>query len=153
MRISTLRRAFVGALALAAVAQTAAPAFGRPMTPAERREYSFSGDMPTCDDPSILSKISSRFSSREDYWKSGLQIAGFQQIVEVGYRSSGLDYYPRRFCMGRAILNDGKARKITYAIGGSETGWLGVLGSGVEWCIDGLDRNLAYGGDCRAARP
>ena len=152
MRVSSLRRGFAAALALAALAQCA-PAFARPMTPAERRDSSFSGDMPTCDDASVLGKISSRFSSREGYWNSGLEISGFQGIVEVGYRSNGLDYYPRRFCMAQAVLSDGKARKVTYAIGGSETGWLGVLGSGVEWCVDGLDRNLAYGAACRAARP
>ena len=151
MRVSPFSRSLVAAIALFATG--VAPALARPMTPAEQRDQSFSGDMPTCDDPSILGKISSRFSSREGYWDSGLQIASFQGIVEVGYRSNGLDYYPRRYCMGSAVLNDGKARKITYAIGGSESGWLGVLGSGVEWCIEGLDRNFAYGGNCRAARP
>jgi hypothetical protein len=154
MRSSSLRRGSAAIVSVLALAQTAAtPALARPQVPAEQRHMSLSGDMPACDDPSVLGQISSRFSSREGYWNSGLAIAGFNSVVEVGYRSIGLDYYPRRYCMGLAMLNDGKARKVTYAIGGSETGWLGVLGSGVEWCIEGLDRNFAYGGACRAARP
>ena len=44
------------------------------------------------------------------------------------------------------------ARKVTYAIA-SSLGWLGVAGYGVDWCVEGLDRNFAYGADCRAARP
>lgn len=153
MRGFRVRRVAASAIVVAALAQTASPAFARPMTPAERRDMSFSGDMPTCDDSGILGKISSRFAAGESSFDSGLAITAFTQIVEVGYRSSGLDYYPRRFCMGRVALNDGKIRKITYAIGGSETGWLGIFGSGVQWCVEGLDRYLVYGAGCRAARP
>ncbi|MDE2362170.1 MAG: hypothetical protein KGM42_05785 [Hyphomicrobiales bacterium] len=142
------------ALALALTGLAPGAGFARPQVPAEQRHMSFSGDMPACDDPSILGRISSRFASREGhYWDSGLAIAAFQGVVEVGYRPNGLDYYPRRYCSARAVLNDGKTRKVTYAIGGRESGWLGVLGNNVDWCVEGLDRNLAYGAQCRAARP
>ena len=154
MRSGSLRRAVVAMTALGAFAQAAcAPALARPMVPLENRHMPYATDMPTCDDSSVLGRISSRFSSREDYWESGLSISGFTGIVEVGYRSDGLDFLARRYCMGSALLSNGKARKVTYAIGGSDQGWLGIAGFGVEWCIDGLDRNLAYGADCRAARP
>ena len=151
MRFRSIRRGLTACFALGLLAQT--PALARPMTPVENRDMPYSTDVPACNDPSVLGKISSRFSSRETYWNSGLEIAGFDNLVETGYRTNGLDYFVRRYCTGRALLSDGKARKVTYAIGGAEQGWLGVLGSGVEWCIDGLDRNLAYGADCRAARP
>ena len=152
--MSAIRFGRAVALALALAGLAPASGYARPQVPAEQRYMSFSGDMPTCDDPFVLGQISSRFSSREStYWDSGLSIAAFQGIVEVGYRSDGLDYYPRRYCMAQAVLNDGKARKVTYAIGGSESGWLGVIGNRVEWCVEGLDRNLAYGAKCRAARP
>lgn len=153
MRRSWVRHTASAVVAVALAQTLTTAAFARPMTPAERRDMSLSGNMPTCDDSAILGQISSRFAVGESNFDSGLAITGFTEIVEVGYRSSGLDYYPRRFCMGRVVLNDGKLRKITYAIGGSETGWLGILGSGVQWCVEGLDRYLVYGAGCRAARP
>ena len=142
------------ALALGAAAIAFAPAVeARPMTPAERRDMALSPDMPGCADPIVLAKISSRFASREaSYWDSGLSIAAFDSVAEIGYRSNGLDYIPRRYCTARAVFSDGAARKVTYAIA-SSLGWLGVAGYGVDWCVEGLDRNFAYGTDCRAARP
>ena len=141
-------------LALGAGLLAVAPAAAaRPMTPAERRHMPLSPDMPACADPGILAKISGRFASREwNYWDSGLSIASFDRISEIGYRSNGLDYVPRRYCTARAIMSNGSTHKVTYAIA-SDLGWLGVLGYGVDWCVDGLDRNHAYGGHCRAARP
>lgn len=152
MRIGHFRRGLAVSLALIGALQ-ATVAFARPMTPLENRDMPYATDMPACDDPFVLGKISSRFSSREEYWNSGLSIAGFDSIVEIGYRTNGLDYQARRYCIGRVTLNDGAARKVTYVIGGGDLGWLGIFGPGVKWCIDGLDRNFAYGGDCRAARP
>ncbi|HMN74097.1 MAG TPA: hypothetical protein PKA55_19725 [Rhodoblastus sp.] len=148
---------FAGFAAILALGATlpflAPPAHARPMTPAERRDLPLSADMPGCADPMVLARISSRFDAREgEYWDSGLSIAGFDRVAEIGYRSNGLDYVPRRYCTARAIFSDGGARKVTYAIA-SDLGWLGVLGYGVEWCVDGLDRNRAYGANCRAARP
>lgn len=146
--------ALTAALTLGAgVAALTPAALARPMTPAERRDAPLSVAVPGCDDPSVLARISARFASREwDYWDSGLTIASFDRVSELGFRSNGLDYVPRRYCAARAMLSDGVARKVTYAIA-SELGWLGVVGYGVEWCVDGLDRNHAYGGGCRAARP
>ena len=154
MSSTSLRRALFAGLALGVFAQSAAaPVLARPLVPAEQRHMSFSGDIPACDDPSVLGKITSRFDHRESrYWQSGLSISGFNGIVEVGFRTPGLDFLPRRYCMAHAVFENGQSRKVTYAIAG-DLGWLGVLGFGVEWCIDGLDRNLAYGGECRAARP
>ncbi len=150
LRAKRGRRALLAALALLCGAQAA---LARPMVPAERREYSFSGRLPACNDPSVLSTISSRFQSREDrYWESGLAIAAYDRIAEIGMRSPGLDFIPRRYCMARALFNDGSARKVNFAIV-EKMGWLGVLGFGVQWCVDGLDRNRAFGDECRAARP
>ena len=35
----------------------------------------------------------------------------------------------------------------------SDSATMGTTSGGVDWCVDGLDRNHAYGGHCRAARP
>ncbi len=127
-------------------------AAARPLTPAERRYYPWDGILPECDDPAVFERIQSRFYDREaEFWKTGLQIAGFEQAKEIGYRSNGLDYIPRRYCAARAYLNDGRSRAVSYAIS-KELGITGV-GFGVEWCVAGLDRNDAYSPACKMAQP
>lgn len=124
----------------------------RPITPAERRFEPFSGHVASCADPSVLQSIVERFQIREgDYWNSGLELLRFDRIRQTGYRSDGYDYVPRRYCEARAAFNDRRYRQVVYWVGES-LGFAGY-GFGVEWCIEGLDRDDAYGPDCRAARP
>ncbi len=129
-----------------------APVAARPLTPAEERAEPYKGVLPVCEDMTVLGKITSRFQDREDeYWSSGLQILSYERVRETGFRTNGLDYIPRRYCEARVVMSDGKARRVTYSIGENA----GIIGWswGVEWCIAGLDRNLAYGAGCRAAGP
>jgi len=62
-----------------------------------------------------------------------------------------LDYIPRRFCTGTAILSDGVKRRIDYSVREG----LGLIGVtwGVDYCVLGLDRNWAYAPACQMARP
>lgn len=139
------------ALALAATAFASA-VDARPLTPAEQRDSAYSGRLPACDDPAVLSRIQSRFSERETtYWKSGLEIAGYDRVREIGWRSPGLDFIPRRYCTARAQMNDARARQVSYWIG-EDLGMIG-WGFGVEWCVHGLDRNYAFAPGCKMARP
>lgn len=118
--------------------------------PAEQRALGYSGDVPACDDSYVLAQIKWSFFDREkDYWKSELDILSFETTREIGYRTRGASFIPRRFCEARAAFNDGGRRKVTYTVS-EGLGFLG-LGSGVEWCVEGLDRNLAYAPDCAAA--
>lgn len=148
----------------------------RPLTPAERRFHPYFADLPKCDDPSVATFLQYRFEQRESYyWKSGLEIERLVNIRQTALRKTGLDYIPRRYCEAKAILNDGKARAMIYWIGEdvdmtgtdaarslTQTLTFGLLPSlntgppanwGGEWCVVGLDRSLAYGLNCRAARP
>ncbi|MGD0641197.1 MAG: hypothetical protein ABSC22_10660 [Roseiarcus sp.] len=121
-------------------------------TPAEQRYSPFSGDIPSCDDPGVLSTITSRFAQKEsEYWNSALEIEGYDRIREIGFRSNGAGYIPRRYCVARAQMNDLEPRAVIYTVQQN----LGVIGwgYGVEWCVVGLDRNLAYAPGCQAARP
>ncbi len=122
------------------------------VVPAEQRYSAYSGDLPGCDDPGVLARISDRFAQKEaNYWNSPLQIAGFDRIREIGMRSNGLGYIPRRYCVARALDSDSKDRTVVYDIveGMGMISW----GYGVEWCVVGLDRNLAYAPACSALRP
>lgn len=120
--------------------------------PAERRVLPWTGDLPACDDPSVLSNITSRFQQKESsYWSSALEITGYDHISQIGYRSNGSQYIPRRYCHARAMINDNSRHEVVYAIGEE----LGIIGMtyGVQWCVVGLDRNDAYSPACRAAYP
>lgn len=108
--------------------------------------------VPLCDEPAPLAKIMARFATKEArFWNSELQIVGFQNLREVSFMPWASGTIPRRFCTGRALISDGKFRRIDYSIA-EDTGMIGV-GWGVEWCVVGLDRNWAYNPACKMARP
>jgi hypothetical protein len=155
MRNSAARRIssclIVGALT--ALGASAAPAggFREHNPPAEDRYPPFRGELPPCNDPSVLSDIVTGFDSREaEFWGSGLALAEFEGVSEFGFRTNGLSYIPRRYCRAEAMFNDGKRRHVVFNIGEA----LGFLGRpGVTWCVEGLDRNHAFSPNCRAAGP
>ena len=136
---------------LACAAATAQP---RPQDapPAEYRESGFPPVVEPCADETVQAEIIRTFLERErDYWSSPLQIVAFERVFETGDRSNGLSYIPRRYCRAEALFNDGQRRRIVYNIG-SQNGFIGA-GPGIIWCVVGLDRERAYGPNCRAAGP
>jgi hypothetical protein len=150
-RSCRLAALLVTAIFGAAVAASSGAA-ARPLIPAERRFAPFDGILPDCADPGALEWIRSDFRDREsEFWKTGLEIVGFERMKEIGYRSNGLDYIPRRYCTARVYLNDGQARAISYSMV-KDLGFRGV-DFGVQWCVNGFDRNDAYAPNCLMARP
>jgi hypothetical protein len=142
-----LALALVALLAFSASAEAAGY-----ITPAEKRWAPFTGSLPACDDSSVLSWITGAFGGKEsEYWNSSLQINGYDRIREIGLRANGVAFIPRRYCVARATLNDGQRRLVVYQV--QEDLAFAGLGDGVEWCVIGLDRNLAYAPACSALRP
>ncbi|KAB2879564.1 MAG: hypothetical protein K8H87_17835 [Pseudorhodoplanes sp.] len=112
----------------------------------------YSGRVPACDNAWALSSIQWRFAHKEGrYWHSGLRIVSVERIHETAFRPWSPDAIPRRFCSGTALISDGVRRPIHYLIA-EDLGPIGAI-FGVQWCVVGLDRNLAYAPACRAARP
>lgn len=108
--------------------------------------------LPPCDSPGIFRRIASGFAHKErGYWASNLTLTSFEYPVEIGYRPWGPEFIPRRFCQTRAMVSDGTVHDVYYSVG-YNTGTLGVA-HGVEWCVTGYDRNLAYAPGCRMAAP
>ena len=145
-----MKRIIICLAALLAFGATAKA--GGIVVPAEQRYSAYSADLPTCEDPGVLSRISDRFSQKEsEYWASTLQISGYDRVREIGFRANGLSYIPRRYCVARAMLNDMKDHLVIYDIQED----LGIIGwgYGVEWCVVGLDRDLAYAPACSSLRP
>ena len=141
------------AFAVAALVAFAASAHAAGViVPAENRHAPYSGQLPPCDDPGVLSTISEAFAGKEsEYWNSSLTINGYDRIREIGFRANGVAYIPRRYCVARATLNDAHAHLVVYQIQ-EDLGFIG-WGDGVEWCVVGVDRNLAYAPGCSALRP
>jgi hypothetical protein len=131
---------------------TLGAATARPLIPAERRYLPYTGVLPACDDPAVFERIQGRFHDREAaFWNTGLEILGLVEVKEIGYKSNGEDFIPRRYCTAQAYLNDEKPRQLSYSIN-EDLGIIG-FGFGVEWCVTGLDRNDAYAPSCKMARP
>jgi hypothetical protein len=128
------------------------PAAARPLVPAEKQYIPSDGLVPACDDPAALERLQSRFHEREsEFWRTGLEILGFDQVQEIGFRSNGLDYIPRRYCRARAYMNDDKWRPVSYTIV-KDAGLIGAQDD-VDWCVEGLDRMDAYAPACKMVRP
>jgi hypothetical protein len=139
-------------LLAASTLSVSSQAYARVVVPAEKRYLPYSGEVPPCDDPGVLSTITDRFADKEsEYWNSSLQIMGYDHIRSIGIRPWGLDHIPRTFCVARAMLNDHSIHEVSYSIG-EDVGFSG-FDEGVTWCVAGLDRNFAYAPACKEARP
>ena len=145
------RRAGLG---LGVACALAGAAGAREQMPAERYKVPYEGasNIPVCADPAVLHRIRSRFEDKEGiYWASTLTIRAIDQVRPLAVRPWGLDYIPRRFCTGVATTSDGVRRRIDYSVI-EDAGIIGLTW-GVEWCVEGLDRNGAFAPHCRMARP
>jgi hypothetical protein len=108
--------------------------------------------LPPCDYRAALDRIIGDFQIKEArFWNSRLQIVGIENIQQTALLPWAAQSIPRRFCSGTAVINDGARHAIFYTIA-EDTGIIGI-DWGVNFCVVGLDRNLAYGPACRAARP
>jgi hypothetical protein len=119
---------------------------------AEERVKPYSGLLPDCADASVLKTIQARFKQREaGYWESDLVIDAIDRVQTTATRPWGADFIPRRFCHARAHLSNGKRHALQYSL--VEDGGMIGFTWGVQWCVVGLDRNLHFAPECRAARP
>jgi hypothetical protein len=144
-------RVFALSLLSLLVLVTTAPAHDVTL-PAENWVKSYSGEVPACSDPEVLRTIQYRFIQRETgFWNSDLRIDHIDRVGQVALRPWGADFIPRRFCQARAFLNNDRRHTLTYSI--IEDGSIMGITWGVQWCVVGLDRNMHFAPECRAARP
>jgi hypothetical protein len=146
--VTTMRLlAFLVLLVLVAPA-----AWARDVVPAEKRILPYSANLPTCAEPGVLAGVASQFAEKEwKFWNSALTILEYDRIEPLAWRPWSLDTIPRRFCTARALLSDGRFRRVDYSVR-EDLDFIGVS-YGIEFCVHGLDRNLAYSPACRMARP
>lgn len=109
-------------------------------------------DMPACDYAPALDRIIANFRTKEyGFWNSQLRIVGIENIRETAVLSWAAQSIPRRYCSGVAVINDGLKHPIYYSIA-EDTGMIGQ-DWGINFCVEGLDRNWAYNPACRSAKP
>jgi hypothetical protein len=112
----------------------------------------YDAQLPTCEEPAALSAIAARFAEKEGtFWASPLTLQGFGQVRELAFRPWARDTIPRRFCSARVLVSDGRHTVVYYSIG-EDLGFASATW-GVDWCVVGYDRNLAYAPRCKMARP
>ena len=139
-------------LALAASFGFGALAAAHEVVPAEKRVIPYVADLPTCGDPSVLAYISTNFAEKESkFWNSDLTLVDYARIRPIAWRPWGLETIPRRYCTATATASDGRRHRIDYSVR-EDLDFIGN-GFGVEFCVNGLDRNWAYSPACRMARP
>jgi hypothetical protein len=120
--------------------------------PAETRLTPYSGNLAACSSSEVISHFTSQFGAREaEYWQSGLSIVAVDRVSEIGFRTWGHDFIPRRYCSARVLLNNNRFAKVDYAI--RDRLGLFMWGWDVDWCVIGLDRHKSYAPECRMARP
>jgi hypothetical protein len=108
--------------------------------------------LPACDYPAALDRIISNFHTKEiRFWNSELRIVGIESIQETAFMPWAAQSIPRRYCSGTAVINDSSRHPLFYSIA-EDTGMIG-MDWGVNFCVDGLDRNDAYNPHCRSAKP
>lgn len=108
--------------------------------------------VPPCDYPGALDRLIANFHTKEiRFWNSELRIVGIEDIQETAWLPWAAQSIPRRYCSGVAVINDGARHKLFYSIA-EDTGMIGTSW-GINFCVDGLDRNWAYNPDCRSAKP
>ncbi len=145
-------RAFQAIILALAAAGFSGAASARPVVPAEQRYRGYDGDLPACDDAGVLDRIKDRFNAKEtEFWNTSLEIVSYDRVKPIADRPWGPDHIPRNFCSARALLNDNSFHQVSYSVA-EDLGMIG-FGYGVEWCVQGLDRNLAYAPNCQLARP
>ena len=145
-------RGLAAALALTTIALSTGPAAARDVVPAEKRFWSYDGDLPACDNPKVLGRLQDRFEQAEsEYWDSKLAIVSFDQVRVTALRPWGLDHIPRNFCIARALLSDKSYHEVSYDIA-EDQGMIG-MDFGVEFCVAGLDREFTYAPACKQAEP
>ena len=139
-------------LGLAAILPFAGALDAREVTPAEKRIIPYTAELPVCGDPGVLALVSNQFAEKESqFWNSELTIVEYDRIHPLAFKPWGLDTIPRRFCTATATLSNSRRHRVDYSVR-EDLDFLGN-GWGVEFCVQGLDRNWAFSPACRMARP
>lgn len=128
--------------------------------PAQAGNFTFYGSSyrtgpwigPACHDPKVVGRVAKMFNQAEAaYWHTGVRMAHITHARETAYRDWQPTMIARRYCSAVAYLSDGGRYELVYWVR-SEQGFAGV-GWGVQFCLVGRNRQMAYAPHCKMLRP
>ena len=108
----------------------------------------YEGRVAPCE--AALGTITSQFRKREQLLEFALQITGYAGSMRSRSGPGSRTIF-RAAIARRRHAERRRPRTVYYSV--IEDGGFASFGSGVEWCVVGLDRNWAYNPACKAARP
>ncbi len=109
------------------------------------------GQIPACDDASVLSTVSSRQAWAEaNTWKDGITIAAVDRVGERHSMYPVFSSIERRYCAARANLTAARPTTLYYVVSAGQ-GFAGY-GWNVEFCLSGHDPYRVYGADCQVLK-
>ncbi len=111
----------------------------------------YHGWLPACDNPLVLGKIDFRFWAKEiRFWDPRVRISRFGEVREVAYRRGAKARSPP--LLPGADADGRRHRDGDELFHIEDQSFAGALW-GVEWCVQGYDRNMAYSPRCKMALP
>lgn len=114
-------------------------------------EFRGEGKVPSCNDDSVLNKITKRFRRNNiHHLDSDLAFERIGRVRETDFLKNPKDQNDRRFCAAHAHLNNGKHPTLYYLI--QEHHGLASISWGVDFCVNGYDFARAHGSSCRSLR-
>jgi hypothetical protein len=104
-----------------------------------------------CGAGNALARIKDRFDWAErKQWHRGFTIEQIGNPRPSGHPFVEPGIVHRDFCMADTVMTDGNAYAVFYTIEYG-VGFVG-LGTGVDFCVPGLDEWHVHDGDCRTVR-
>ncbi len=146
-------RQIVGGLIFAGLATGALAAdysFDPPPVVSSHHYYSI---LPECTDGAVLARVNDKFVYGDAHLThTGLQIAGYDGIMQTALKAGGPGLIDRRYCVATATLSDGRLSEVVYLIEGPKVGPFSSSWH-VESCLPGFDVYRVHDARCRSIRP
>lgn len=115
------------------------------------------GEVPLCDDPRVLRRITSKFSwadrntwSRIEHRQHTISIQNIRHIKQRYRLDQTKSMITHRHCNATTTLSNGKHSKLYYMI--QERVGFASLSWKVQFCVSGYDRWRVYGANCKSLR-
>jgi hypothetical protein len=108
-------------------------------------------DVRACADAQILARITERFAWAErNTWRRGYLIAAIERPRLRYTVFNGPSIIRHRHCRATALMTNGAKRNLFYTVSAG----LGFasIGSGVDFCLSGLDPWRVHGAACLSLR-
>ena len=98
------------------------------------------------------STIASRFAQKEGrFWNSGAADPRLERVREIAFPALGARHHSASILHRNGTGQRRRKHAVNFWIG-EDTAMIG-MSWGVEWCVDGFDRDWSYNPRCKMARP